>query len=143
MITKKQCNKLGGEWIDNTCKSTTKMGEKVKGVLHGVMDKVKKDCDWKDAFDDTKIYTDKIMTYEHNKDESKGWTGTMSSISEKPKDSNVVILVTYDGAGYDLLSISEGATVTNQFEKELRKKFGDRFSIEHCNNWAFEVYNEE
>lgn len=117
--------------------------EEVIGILTRVMDKIKKDCDWADAFNDTIIHTDKVMTYESNQDASKGWTGTMSSISDKPKKSNVVILVTYDGAGYDLLSQNEGAIATHQFEKGLKQKFGDRFHIEFCNNWAFEVFDEE
>jgi len=95
------------------------------------------------SFDDVKIYTDKEMSHEYNKDPSKGWTGTMSGIAPKKKDSNVVLLVTYDGAGYESFSVNEGAVLTEKFQKMLDKKFGkEKYSIEHETNWAFSVYKE-
>ncbi len=116
-------------------------------ILKVLMDKVKKE--WSsngNPFADTQILTDKVMTYEHNSDESKGWTGTRSNISEKPKDSNVVLLVTYDGVGYYYFSYCAdfgSGMLTDKLQEELKKRFGDRFNIEHCNNWAFEVYDNE
>ncbi len=98
-----------------------------------------------DLFEDVKLYTNKTITYESNNDPSKGWTGTMSSITDKPNDSNCILLVTYDGAGYDYLSYNAdygGPLVTKKFEEALKKKFGSRFNIEHSTNWAFEVYED-
>lgn len=115
-------------------------------ILERLMNKVKKDWGSGNPFADTIIHTDKVMTYEHNDDVSKGWTGTMSNITDKPKDSNVVILVSYDGAGYDFLSCEAEygrGMITNQLQEKLEKKFGERFNIEHCNNWAFEVFDSE
>ena len=95
------------------------------------------------SFDDVRVLTTKEMVYEHNDDPSRGWTGTMSGIEAKKKNSNQVMLVTYDGAGYDFFSVNEGASLTNKFQEMLDKKFGkDKFHIEHSTNWAFEVYDE-
>ena len=95
------------------------------------------------SFDDVMVLTTKEMQYESNNDASRGWTGTMSGIAPKKKNSNQVMLVTYDGAGYDFFSVNEGASLTNKFQDMLDKKFGkDKFHIEHSTNWAFEVYDE-
>jgi len=102
---------------------------------------------YSDPFADVQVKTDKVMEYKHNDDESKGWTGVMSYMDKKPKDSNVVIVVTYDGAGYDYFSPSGDylkGRYTDDFQKMLDKKFGkEKYHIEHNNNWSFSVYKEE
>ena len=96
-----------------------------------------------DPFADVKIYTDKEMATELNSDESKGWTGAMPYMKPKEKGSNVVALVTYDGAGYDYFSYSgdyPSLRLTEKFQKLLDNKFGKKYVIEDYTNWAFQVY---
>jgi hypothetical protein len=126
-------------------------GERIKKILLDLMGKETKwterefGKDWTEkygtGFDDVKLYTDKEMESEYNTDERRGWTGTLSGVTDKKKDSNVVLLVTYDGDGYDQFSINEGARLTDKFQKELEKRYGDRFQIEHYTNWSFQVHD--
>lgn len=96
------------------------------------------------TFGDVKILTNEVMGSEYNRDESKGWTGSMSFVKKKPKDSNVVLLITYDGAGYDYFSMeSEHAIMMSALEKFLKQKFGDRYTLEHYTNWALQIYDNE
>jgi hypothetical protein len=122
--------------LQNVMNKERQFSKKVLGEkLH---EKFKKD--YGDDFADVKVYTDKVMKYEYNDDPSRGWTGTMSYMDKKPKDSNVVMVVTYDGAGYDYFSINEGGKLTQKFQEALDKKFGKgRYHIEHNNNWSFSV----
>lgn len=96
------------------------------------------------AFADTKIYVDKEMKTVTNFDESKGWTGRMSHIVDK-KDDDVLVLVTYDGAGYEYWSSNGGGEgyLLEQLRKIILKKYGDKVWVEEYTTWAFEVYFEE
>lgn len=94
---------------------------------------------YEDPFADVRYYTDKKMEYEHNDDASKGWTGVLSHIVDKtPEDTHLLLLVTFDGAGYDYFTYDSSPSYTDEFEKILKKK-GMDIIIEHCNNWAFVV----
>jgi hypothetical protein len=122
--------------------------QEVKKILLNLMHKVDRENGisflrkYGSSFEDVKIYTNKVMDYETNDDESKGWTGVMPYLKNKPKGSSVVILVTYDGAGHDYFTQWNGY-LTNVFAEKLQKRFGDRFGIEHNTNWAFVVYDNE
>lgn len=103
-----------------------------------------------DPFADVRIHLDKDMSYESNSDASRGWTGTLSGMVPKKKESNVVMLVTYDGAGHEFFSVDsemsygKNGNLTDQFQHALDKKFGEgKYHIEHNTGWSFSVYWEE
>lgn len=95
------------------------------------------DIKYKDPFAGTEYYTDKVMIHKSSR------YGIISSVHKKPRESNVLLLVTYDGTGYDLLSLKAyygGGIARKDFEKLLKKKYGDKVYIEHNTSWSFSVY---
>jgi hypothetical protein len=97
---------------------------------------------YQDPFEDVRWHTDKAFEYTTNHDESKGWTGTMTSLRPKTKADNILLAVTYDGAGYDYFTYDSPMNYADKFIQYAKKK-GYNIHIEHATNWAFAVYEED
>lgn len=100
---------------------------------------------YSDPFADTRIYTGKHMETKHVGGEGQGYEGYLPEILDNNKEhDNCLLVVTYDGAGYDYLSyetdFGEGM-VTMKFIKRL-KESGLRAHLEHFCRWAFCVYED-
>jgi hypothetical protein len=98
-----------------------------------------------DPFADTRIYSDKYMVTEHVGGAGRGYEGFIPTLMDKDKaHSNCLLVVTYDGAGYDYLSyetdFGEGM-VTAKFIKRL-KEARLPVILEHFCKWAFCVYED-
>jgi hypothetical protein len=126
-----------------------RLAAKVRKIFENILDEERElhkkiDAD-SDPFADTKIYSDKYMESEHVGGEGQGYEGFIPTLRDKDKaHSYCLLVVTYDGAGYDYLSdrtdFGEGM-VTKKFRERL-KAAGLKVMLEHFCKWAFCVYED-
>lgn len=122
---------IGGE---SKMKNTQEVQEILKGLMKEYQELGGEFSDGKE-FEDVRIYTDKTMEYESTE------YGVLSGIAPKKRNNNSVLLVTYDGAGHS--EFTEGNySILEQFRKKLNEKFGEKYCLQQCNNWASEVFLE-
>jgi len=98
-----------------------------------------------DPFADTRIHSDKHMETEHVGGEGHGYEGYLPEIVDNNKEhNNCLMVVTYDGAGYDYLSYEadyDEGYVTKKFRKRLEEARLP-VTLEHFCKWAFCVYKD-
>jgi hypothetical protein len=117
-----------------------------KKQLRQEMSKIRKEMNpfnkkmgWGDEFADTLILDNKIIEHETNLDESKGWTGTLSGLADKPRNSNCLLTVTFDGAGYDHFTMDNPYSIP----EKLNNYFNENhlpITVEYETNWAIGIY---
>ncbi|GAH34828.1 unnamed protein product, partial [marine sediment metagenome] len=94
--------------------------------------------EFKKITQDLQIYTDKKLESVHG---DFGWT---VSIIDKPKDSNVLLTLVYDGGAYDYFSYEadygEGM-ISKRLDKKLEERFGKNVMREDFISWASEIYD--
>lgn len=103
------------------------------------MNPFNKEMGWGDEFADTLIFGNKIIQHETNLDESKGWTGTLSGLADKPRNSNCLLTVTFDGAGYDHFTMDNPYSIP----EKLNNYFNENhlpITVEYETNWAIGIY---
>lgn len=103
------------------------------------MNPFNKKMGWGDEFADTLILDNKIIEHETNLDESKGWTGTLSGLADKPRNSNCLLTVTFDGAGYDHFTMENPYSIP----EKLNNYFNENhlpIAVEYETNWAIGIY---
>lgn len=118
----------------------------IKTQLRMEMNAIRKEFDpmnkrngWGDEFADTLILGNKVIQHEYNNDESKGWTGTLSGLAPKPKDSNCLLVVTFDGAGYDHFTMDNPYSIVEKLTTYFREhKYP--IAIEYETSWAISFY---
>jgi len=124
--------------------------QKVKGIFEQLIEdyrgKARKfdeeiGCPYQDPFADTRWYTGKRMTTHHCTGE--GYEAYLPEIVDNDEENNnCLLVVTYDGAGYDFLSLNadygEGI-ITKKFINNLKEQNLDVILDHYC-NWAFCVY---
>ena len=100
---------------------------------------------YSDPFADTKVYTGKHMETKHVGGEGQNYEGYISEVVDNNKEHNhCLLVVTYDGAGYDFLSYETDygvGMVTTKFIKQLEES-GLKVMLEHFCRWAFCVYED-
>jgi len=101
--------------------------------------------EYSDPFADTKVYTGKHMETKHVGGEGQNYEGYLPEIVDNNKEHNhCLLVVTYDGAGYDFLSYETDygvGMVTTKFIKQLEES-GLKVMLEHFCRWAFCVYED-
>jgi len=103
------------------------------------MNPMNKKNGWGDEFADTLIFGNKIIQHETNLDKSKGWTGTLSGLADKPRNSNCLLIVTFDGAGYDHFTMDNPYSIP----EKLNNYFNENhlpIIVEYETNWAIGFY---
>jgi hypothetical protein len=120
-----------------------------KKVLRQEMSKIRKQFSpmnkrlgWGDEFADTLILSNKIIEHEHNDDINKGWTGTLSGLADKPRNSNCLLTVTFDGAGYEHFTMDNPYSIP----EKLNNYFNENhlpIIVEYETNWAIGIYYTE
>jgi len=94
--------------------------------------------EFKSITQDLQIFTDKKLKSKHS---DVGWTVEMI---DKPKDSNVLLMITYDGGAYDYFSPEAdygGGMITKALDKKLKERFGKNVLREDYTSWASEIYD--
>jgi len=90
--------------------------------------------------EDLQILKDKVLVSEHN--DNIGWT---VNFKDKPKDSNVLLAITYDGGAYDYFSYEAdygGGMISKALDKKLKEKFGNNVIREDYTTWASQIYDQ-
>lgn len=99
--------------------------------------------DYDDPYADVRLYSDKEMVAEIL--DGPGLSGVMPKLVPKKKNSRCLLVVTFDGAGYDYLSSNAeygGGITTHKFRKLLMAAKLPVFIEDYC-NWAFVVYADD
>ena len=93
---------------------------------------------FKDITQDLQVLTDQQLKSSHGE---VGWT--VNQI-DKPKGSNVLLTLTYDGGAYDYFSYEAdygGGTLSKNLDKKLQERFGSNVIREDYTTWASQIYD--
>lgn len=118
------------DWDEKKIKEEFKKRRTIKS-------KKKPKDEFKSITQDLQIFTDKILASKHS---DVGWTVEMK---DKPKDSNVLLMITYDGGAYDYFSYESpgNGMITQKLDKKLKERFGKNVMREDYTSWASEIYD--
>ncbi len=122
------------DWSEEKIKSEFR--KRREEIMKTVKDS--KEKEFKSITQDLHIFTDKKLA------SKKGEHGWSVSKIDKPKGSNSLLLLTYDGGAYDYFSYEAGyggGLLSKALDKKLKERFGNKVMREDYTTWASEIYD--